>query len=105
MKKLINEQFKRMQQLAGLITESQEILDQARNEILDLFEPYGDFKILDMTRAGQDIGKEFRVYAKLRGADWKGLENFMKNNSDFTVKNISKQTFDNPKAIDFSYKK
>ena len=28
----------------------------------------------------------------------------MKNNPDFSIKNISKQTFDNPKSIDFSYK-
>mgnify|MGYP007090456899 CR=1 FL=1 len=57
-----------------------------------------------MTMKGQNLGTEFRLYSKSKGADWKGLENFMKNNSDFSIKNISKQTFDNPKSIDFSYK-
>ena len=85
--------------------EDQETLNQVRSELLGLFQPYGDFKILDMTMKGQNIGTEFRMYANSKGADWKGLENFMRNNPDFTIKHISKQTFDNPKAIDFSYKK
>jgi hypothetical protein len=85
--------------------EDQKILDNVRSKLLSLFQPYGDFQILDMTMKGQNIGTEFRVRAKSKGADWKSLENFMRNNPDFTIKNISKQTFDNPKTIDFSYKK
>jgi hypothetical protein len=85
--------------------DNRKILDQVRNELLGLFQPYGNFQISDMTMKGQNLGTEFRLYSKSKGADWKGLENFMKNNSDFSIKNISKQTFDNPKSIDFSYKK
>ncbi len=85
--------------------EDQKILDNVRSKLLSLFQPYGDFQILDMTMKGQNIGTEFRVRAKSKGVDWKSLENFMRNNPDFTIKNISKQTFDNPKTIDFSYKK
>jgi ribosomal protein S13 len=87
------------------INEAEGNLNQVRNELIDLFQPYGTFKILDMTMKGQNTGTEFRVYANSKGANWKDLENFMKNNSNFTIKNISKQTFDNPKSIDFSYKK
>ena len=58
-----------------------------------------------MTMKGQNIGTEFRMYANSKGANWKGLENFMRNNPDFTIKHISKSVFDDPKAIDFSYKK
>jgi hypothetical protein len=83
----------------------QEILDQVRSELLSLFQPYGNFHVHDMTMKGQNTGTEFRVYANVKGANWKGLENFMRNNPDFTIKHVSKQTFDNPKAIDFSYKK
>jgi hypothetical protein len=85
--------------------EDQGTLDQVRNELLSLLQPYGNFQILDMTMKGQNTGTEFRLYSKSKGANWKGLENFMRNNPDFTIKHISKQTFDNPKAIDFSYKK
>jgi hypothetical protein len=85
--------------------EAEGTLNQVRNELLGLFQPFGDFQILDMTMKGQNIGTEFRLYSKSKGANWKGLENFMRNNPDFTIKHISKQTFDNPKAIDFSYKK
>lgn len=85
--------------------EAEGTLNQVRNELLGLFQPFGDFQILDMTMKGQNTGTEFRLYSKSKGANWKGLENFMRNNPDFTIKHISKQTFDNPKAIDFSYKK
>jgi len=85
--------------------EAEGTLNQVRNELLGLFQPFGDFQILDMTMKGQNIGTEFRLYSKSKGANWKGLENFMRNNPDFTIKHISKQTFDNPKSIDFSYKK
>ena len=86
--------------------EDQETLNQVRNELLGLFQPYGEFHIVDMARLkGEKVGEEFRLYAKSKGANWKGLENFMRNNPDFTIHHISKQTFDNPKAIDFSYKK
>jgi hypothetical protein len=83
----------------------QKTLDNVRSKLLSLFQPYGDFQILDMTMKGQNVGTEFRLRAKSKGADWKSLENFMRNNPDFTIKNISKQTFDNPKTIDFSYRK
>jgi hypothetical protein len=85
--------------------EAEGTLNQVRNELLGLFQPFGNFQILDMTMKGQNTGTEFRLYSKSKGANWKGLENFMRNNPDFTIKHISKQTFDNPKAIDFSYKK
>jgi hypothetical protein len=106
-----------MQQLAGVITKSQlnedekspnEILSLVRSELISLFKPYGDFQIVDMARLqGEKVGEEFRVYAKrgTKGTNWKGLENFMRNNPNFIIKHISKQTFDNPKAIDFTYKK
>jgi len=87
----------------ALMEDEQAILDQVRNKLLGLFQPYGDFKILDMTMKGQNTGENFRLYSKSKGADWKGLETFMRNNPNFTIKHISKQTFDNPKAIDFSY--
>jgi hypothetical protein len=86
------------------INEAEGNLNQVRNKLLGLFQPYGNFQISDMTMKGQNLGTEFRLYSKSKGADWKGLENFMKNNPDFSIKNISKQTFDNPKSIDFSYK-
>jgi len=83
----------------------QKILDQTRNKLKPLFQPYGDFVIIDASRLkmGDKIASRFRIYANSKGSDWKGLEKFLRSNSDFNVEYVSKQTFDNPKYIEILY--
>lgn len=84
----------------------QKILDQTRNKLKPLFQPYGDFVIIDASRLkmGDKIASRFRIYANSKGSNWKGLEKFLRNNSDFNVEFVSKQTFDDPKYIEILYK-
>ena len=53
---------------------------------------------------GDKIASRFRIYANSKGSNWKGLEKFLRNNPDFNVEFVSKQTFDDPKYIEILYK-